>query len=68
MYGRIHAYTQARQQGMVPLGIASGGTVTKDVAKGTALTYETFTADASTFVYRLRMMQDALIAQQAQTR
>jgi predicted homoserine dehydrogenase-like protein len=60
-YGRIYTREDARDLEVVPLGIAPGGTVTEDVAKGELLTEENFAPDASCFVCRLRRMQDAIL-------
>ncbi len=60
-YGRIYTYGDARELRAVPLGIAPGGTVTRDIPKGQLLTEGNFAPDPSTFVCRLRRMQDALL-------
>jgi predicted homoserine dehydrogenase-like protein len=57
--GRTYTYEEARAQKAIPLGIAPGGQVIKDVAKGDVLTEENLTPDSAKFVYKLRQMQDA---------
>jgi predicted homoserine dehydrogenase-like protein len=59
-YGVIYPHRTAQEKRMIPIGIGTGGTVTKPVQKGEALTEENFAPDTTTFVYRLRAMQDAL--------
>lgn len=63
--GCIYAYRHARQLQAIPLGIAAGGTVRSDIAKGNALTEENFAPDPSTFIYRLRKDQDKLLTSQS---
>lgn len=63
VYGRVYTYTQARRDGLLPLGIAAGGVLTADVRAGEPLTEEKVAADDSTFIYRLRRIQDALLDQ-----
>jgi predicted homoserine dehydrogenase-like protein len=57
--GRAYIYEEARAQQAIPLGIATGGVVIRDVAKGELLTWENLQPDASLFVYKLRQMQEA---------
>ncbi len=64
VYGRVYTYTQARREGLLALGIAAGAVLTADVRKGEALTESKVDADDSTFIYRLRRIQDALLDQQ----
>ncbi|WP_455381616.1 NAD(P)H-dependent oxidoreductase [Salinispira pacifica] len=59
-HGKIYPYRTAREQRMIPIGIGTGGTVTHPVRKGEVLTEANFAPDRSSFVYRLRAMQDAL--------
>jgi predicted homoserine dehydrogenase-like protein len=49
------------------MGIAPGGEVLKDIPKGEMLTQENFAPDASSFVYKLRQMQNAMIDQTTET-
>ena len=64
--GRTYIYAEARAQRAIPLGLAPGGTVVKDVAKGGMLTEENFRPDSTRFVYKLRQMQNAQLAMEAQ--
>lgn len=59
IFGRIYIYQEARAIKAIPLGIAPGGKVIKDIPKGEMLTEENFAPNSSKFVYKLRQMQDA---------
>jgi predicted homoserine dehydrogenase-like protein len=61
MRGVIYTYTEAMAKKMVPLGIAPGGVARKQIRPGEVMTEDNFSPDESTFVYRLRKMQDALL-------
>jgi len=56
--GRTYAYEEARAQQAIPLGLASGGTVTQPVSKGGLLTAANFVPNPDLFVNKLRQMQD----------
>jgi predicted homoserine dehydrogenase-like protein len=60
--GRTYLYEEARAQKAVPLGIATGGKVIRDIAKGELLTWENLQPDVSKFVYKLWQMQDEQLA------
>jgi len=62
IFGRTYIYQEAYAQKAIPLGIAPGGKVVKDIAKGEILTEENFSPDPNKFVYKLRQMQDAQLA------
>lgn len=64
IFNRIYQYGEARALKAIPMGIAPGGKVTADVNKGEMLTEANFQPDTSTFVYKLRMMQDAMLVQE----
>jgi predicted homoserine dehydrogenase-like protein len=59
LFGRTYMYEEAGAHKAIPLGIAPGGEVTRDIAKGDLLTEENFSPDGAKFVYQLRQMQDA---------
>ena len=61
IYGRIYTHEQLARERLVPIGIAAGGTVRRDIPKGTPMTEEDFVVDDSTFVCRLRRMQEATV-------
>jgi predicted homoserine dehydrogenase-like protein len=59
IFGRTYIYKEAWAQKAIPLGLAPGGKVTRDVAKGELLTEENFAPNAAKFVFKLRKVQDA---------
>jgi len=61
IFNRIYAYKEALKKKAIPMGIASGGKVFKDISKGEILTEENFAPDTSSFVYKLRKMQDVML-------
>jgi predicted homoserine dehydrogenase-like protein len=61
-FGRTYTYEEAHAQKATPLGLAPGGRVVKNIAKGELLTEENFSPDSSLFVYKLRQMQNAQLA------
>ena len=64
-YGTIMTRADAQAKNAVPMGVGEGGTVTKDIAKGSVITSDAFQPDRSTFVYKLRELQEGLIARGA---
>jgi predicted homoserine dehydrogenase-like protein len=60
-YGTIMTHREAAAAGVLPMGIAAGARVVRDVARGKAITLGDVAPDTRTFVYRLRMLQDSLI-------
>jgi len=66
-FGRTYTYAEARALGAVPLGLVPGGRVTAPITKGELLTEDRFQPDGRLFVYRLRQMQDAQLAMEAQS-
>lgn len=61
-HGVIYPYRQAREMTAVPIGVGAGGVAKKAIRRGEVLTEENFSPDTSTFVYRLRALQDSLTA------
>lgn len=61
IFNCIFTYKEARSRKGIPMGIAPGGVVLKDVRKGEMLTEDNFVPDASTFIYKLRKMQDEML-------
>lgn len=62
IFHRIYTYEDARSKRGIPMGLAPGGKVLKDISKGEMLTEESFAPDTSKLVYKLRQMQDDLLA------
>jgi predicted homoserine dehydrogenase-like protein len=65
IFGRTQIFEDAHAQKAIPLGLAPGGKVLKDIAKGDLLTEENFAPNAAKFVYELRKVQDAQLAMEA---
>ena len=65
IFGRTYIFDEAHAQKAIPLGLATGGKVIKDIAKGEMLTEENFAPDPAMFVYELRKVQDAQLAMDA---
>lgn len=61
-YNRIYTYEEARRMKGIPMGLATHGRVTRDIAKGAMLTEDCFAPDPTRFVFKLRQMQNALLA------
>jgi predicted homoserine dehydrogenase-like protein len=68
IYNLIYTYEEAREKRGIPMGLATGGKVLRDIPKGEMLTEENFAPDTSRFVYKLRQMQDAMLAMGEGTR
>lgn len=59
-YGKILTFTDAKSQKAVPIGIAADAVVRNIVKKGSIITEEDVVLDDSTFVFKLRRLQDGL--------
>jgi predicted homoserine dehydrogenase-like protein len=59
-YGTIMTYPEARAARAVPIGIGAGAVAKRAIRKGAIITEDDATVDESTFVARLRRLQDAL--------
>lgn len=59
-HGQIRTYADARAQRAVPIGIGANAVVSNPVVKGAVITEADVVLDESSFVYRLRQLQDAL--------
>ena len=62
IFGRTYVFEEAHAQRAIPLGLAPGGKVLKNIAKGDLLTEENFAPNPAKFVYELRKVQDAQLA------
>jgi len=65
IFGRTYVFEEAHAQRAIPLGLAPGGKVLKNIAKGDLLTEENFAPNPAKFVYELRKVQDAQLAMDA---
>lgn len=63
--GRIYTHEEANARQAIPIGVTPGGKVTQPIAKGEMFTEANFAPDTSTFVYKLRQMQDAVLKMEA---
>ena len=58
-YGQCENYPVARAENLLPMGIAEGARLRRDVAKDQVLTYDDVTLPADSLACRLRAEQDA---------
>jgi predicted homoserine dehydrogenase-like protein len=65
IFGRTYIFEEAHAQKAIPLGLAPGGKVLKEIAKGEMLTEDNFAPNAAKFVYELRKVQDAQLTMDA---
>lgn len=61
-YNRIYKYEEAKTAQGVPMGLTPGGTVLKPIKQDEMLTYDNFAPDPTRFAYKLRQLQDAMLA------
>ena len=61
IYNLVYTYAEASARKAVPMGLAVGGKVLKDIAKGEMLTEENVAPDTTKLVYKLRQLQDAML-------
>ncbi len=60
IFHRIYTYEEARTKQGIPMGLAPGGKVLKDISRGEMLTEKNFAPDTSKMIYKLRQIQDEL--------
>ncbi|MEA4908902.1 MAG: SAF domain-containing protein [Anaerolineaceae bacterium] len=63
VYGMIERAEVAEQEGLVPLGVVVGATLTRDVPQGQALQYSDLELDESQWIFHLRKLQEKLLGQ-----
>lgn len=61
-FNRIYTYEEARALDAIPMGLTPGGTVLKPIARDELLTADNFAPDPSRFAFKLRQLQDAMLA------
>jgi predicted homoserine dehydrogenase-like protein len=61
-YGKIMCYDEARSVRAVPIGVGAGAVALRNIPIGSVITEADARVDDSTFVYKLRSLQDALYA------
>jgi predicted homoserine dehydrogenase-like protein len=59
-YGKLMAYPEARASKAVPIGIGAKALARRPIARGATITEDDVAVDETTFVARLRRLQDAL--------
>ena len=59
--GMCEKVTVAREEDLLPLGLASGVRLQLDVARGEAITYQMVQSNPDSFVWHLRRLQDATV-------
>jgi predicted homoserine dehydrogenase-like protein len=64
IYSLVYKYEEAQASKAIPMGLASGGKVLKDIPKGGMLTQDNVAPDTGKMVYKLRQMQDELLARE----
>jgi len=58
VYGTIEKAEVARKEGLVPLGLAVGATILKDIKQGEAIHYSELELNKEQTIYHLRWLQD----------
>ena len=58
VYGNIDKAETARAEGLVPLGLAVGATVTKDIKQGQPVHYSEVELNEDQTIFHLRWLQD----------
>ncbi len=61
-FNRIYTYEEARVLNAIPMGLTPGGTVLRPIARDELLTADNFAPDPSRFAFKLRQLQDAMLA------
>lgn len=62
VYGTIETYENAKKNNFVPIGLINENTIVKKpIEKGEILTYDSIDVDTSTFIYKLRSLQEELL-------
>jgi predicted homoserine dehydrogenase-like protein len=61
IFNRVYTYEDAQANNSIPMGLAPGGKVLKDIPKDAYLTWDNFAPNTSNLVYKLRQMQDDML-------
>jgi len=61
VYGTIEKASVARDEDLLPIGLASGGTLVNDVAQSMPIRYADVELDETTTIFHLRRLQDQMI-------
>ena len=65
IYNLVYNYAEAKAKRAVPMGLVAGAKVIKAIAKGEMLTEDNVVLDTTKLVYKLRQLQDAMLATEA---
>jgi len=60
IYNTIYREEEAKSLGCIPMGLAVGGTVRKDIKRDDLLSEDNFIPDTSTVTYKIRKIQETL--------
>jgi predicted homoserine dehydrogenase-like protein len=63
VYGMIEKASVAKEEGLLPLGLAVGAILKRDVPQGSVLTYDDLELDKAQRIYQLRQQQDQMLAE-----
>ena len=66
VYGSIEQAEVARQEGLLPLGLAPGCTLVNDVSQGIAIRYADVEIDETLTIVQLRRLQDQMVQEGGQ--
>jgi predicted homoserine dehydrogenase-like protein len=61
VYGMIEKASVAKKEGLLPLGLAVGAILKRDIPQGSVLTYDDLELDKSQRIYQLRQKQDQML-------
>jgi len=61
-FNRLFKVEEARAAKGIPMGLAPNGRVLSPIKQGEMFTYDNFAPDSSRFAYKLRMLQDDMLA------
>jgi predicted homoserine dehydrogenase-like protein len=61
VYGMIEKSSIAQKDNLLPIGLAVGGVLKRDLPLGSAITYDDLDLDTSQFIYDLRQKQDKML-------
>lgn len=64
VYGMIESAAAAREENLLPLGLAPGAVLVRDIASGNPITRGDVQMDTGTTIYHLRSLQDKAVARE----
>ncbi len=66
-HGLIMTYKEARRKKALPIGVAKGAKVVRNIKRGEIISENDVRIDEGSFVYRLRKLQEVLLEEKTQT-